>query len=70
MCFDPEECVDHLFVHWYRVSSLWYPSFVDGGGWVQPSNVKDVLVAWRRRLKSSWVLRLWKLVDLAIWWCT
>jgi len=38
--------------------------------WAPPSNVKDVLIAWRRRLKKCWVLGIWKLVPLAIWWYT
>jgi len=38
--------------------------------WVQTFNIKDVLVARRRRLKKSSVLGIWKLVPLAIWWCT
>jgi len=41
-----------------------------GISWVQPSNIKDVLVAWRRRLKKCWVHGIWKLIPLAIWWCT
>jgi len=35
--------------------------------WGQLSNVKDVLVAWRRRLKKCWVHGIRKLVSLAIW---
>jgi len=41
-----------------------------GISWVKPFNVKDVLVAWRRRLKKGWVHGIWKLIRLAIWWCT
>ena len=41
-----------------------------GVSWVQPSNVKDVLVACRRRMKKSWVLGVWNMVPLAIWWAT
>ena len=40
------------------------------GSSVQASNAKDVLVAWRRRLKKSWFHGIWKLVPLTIWWCT
>ena len=38
--------------------------------WVQPSYVKDVLVAWRRSLKKSMISGVWKLIPLAIWWST
>ena len=41
-----------------------------GISWVQSSNIKDVLVAWRRRLKKCWVHEIWKLIPIAIWWCT
>ena len=40
-----------------------------GISWVQSSNVKDVFVAWRRRLKKCWVHGIWKLIPIAIWWC-
>jgi len=36
--------------------------------WVLPSNVKDVLVAWRSSTKKS--LGVWKMVPLTIWWAT
>ena len=41
-----------------------------GVSWVQSSSVIAVLVAWRRRLKKCWVHGIWKLVPIAIWWCT
>ena len=37
---------------------------------VQPSNVKDVLVAWRRRKKKSWALIVGNMVPSAIWLTT
>jgi len=36
--------------------------------WVQPGKVKEVLVAWRRRMKKSLAFGVWKLIPLAIWW--
>ena len=44
-------------------------SLFHGGCRVQPSNVKDV-VAWRRRMKKSWVLGVRSMVPLTIWWTT
>jgi len=41
-----------------------------GSYWVQPSSVKDVVVAWGRRMKNSGVSCVWKIIPLAIWWCT
>jgi len=41
-----------------------------GISWVQPFNVKDVLVAWSRRLKKCWIHGIWKSVPSTIWWCT
>jgi len=65
MCLEEEESVDHLFLHCQWVSSLWLLSLsLMGVSWVQPSNVKAVLVAWRRRLKKSRVHGIWKLVPL------
>ena len=56
MCSHEEELVDHLFVHCKWVSSLWALGLsLMGISWVQSSNVKDVLVAWKRRLKKCWV---------------
>ena len=37
---------------------------------VQPSNVRDVAVAWSRRMKKSWVRQVWGMIPLAIWWAT
>ena len=70
MCLE-EESIDHLFVHCQWISSLWFLvlSFM-GISCVQPSNIKDVLVVWRRILKKSWVHGIWKLAFVAIWWCT
>jgi len=71
MCFHEEESVDHLFVHGKWVSSLWALALsMMGISWVQSLHVKDVLVSWRRRLKKSWVHGIWKLLPIAIWWCT
>jgi len=71
MCFHEEESVDHLFVHCKWVSSLWALAIsLMGVSWVQSSNVEDVLVAWRTRLKKCWVHGIWKLIPIAIWWCT
>jgi len=57
MYLEEEESADHLFVHCQWVSSLWFLalSLICWGGGVsraQPSNVKVVLGAWRRRLKT------------------
>ena len=41
-----------------------------GVSWVQPSKMRDVVVAWRRRMKKSWILGVWKVVLLVIWWAT
>jgi len=58
--------VDHLLVHCRWVSSLWDLSLsLMGVNWVQPSNVRDVAVAWRRRMKKSWILGVWNMVPLA-----
>ena len=57
--------------HCQWVSSLWALALsLMGISWIQSSNIKDVLVAWRRRLKKCWVHEVWKLIPLAIWWCT
>ena len=34
-------------------------------GQVQPSNVKDVLLAWKKAIGVG----TWKGVPLAVWWC-
>ena len=34
-------------------------------GWVQPFLVKDVVVAWRRRMEKSRVCGVWKMIPLA-----
>jgi len=41
-----------------------------GVNWVQLSSVKDVEVAWRRRMKNTWVSYVCKMIHLTIWWCT
>ena len=41
-----------------------------GISWVQPSNVRDVVVVWRRRMKKSWILEVWNMAPLPIWWAT
>ena len=58
MCLEEEETVDHLLVLCW-VSLLWDLALsLIGISWVQSSNVRDVVVAWRRRMKKSWVLRV------------
>jgi len=62
--------VDYLLVHWW-VSLIWDLALsLMGASWVQSSNVWDVVVAWGRRMKKSWVLGVWNMVPLAIWWAT
>ena len=39
-----------------------------GVSWVQPFTVKDVLVAWRRRMEKCFAFGVWKMIPLAIWW--
>ena len=69
MCLEEEESVDHLLVHYWWVSSHWDLSlFLMGVSCVQSSNVRDVVVAWRRRMKKSWILGVWNMVPLVIWW--
>jgi len=56
LCLKEEESIDHLFVHYHWVSTLWFLALsLMGISWVQPSKVKDVLVAWRKRLKKCWI---------------
>ena len=76
LCLEEEETADHLLIHCRWVSALWDLALsLIGISWVQPSNVRDVVVAWRRRMKKrrrrmkkSWVLGVWNMVPLAIWW--
>jgi len=58
-------CIVDGFLHFLEFLSLF-----NGVSWVQPSNVRDVVVAWRRRMKESWILGVWNMVSLAIWWPT
>jgi len=53
VCLEGEESVNHLFVYCHpvfslRILSLSFIRF----SWFQSSNIKDVLVAWRRRSKE------------------
>jgi len=71
LCLNEEESIDHLFLHCHWASTLWSLALsLMGVYWLRPSNVKDVLVSWRRRLKKCWVYGIWRLIPLAIWWCT
>ena len=68
LCLEEEETADHLLVHCRWVSALWDLALsLTGISWVQPSNFRDVVVAWRRRMKKSWILGVWNMVPLAIW---
>ena len=54
---EEEEFVHHLLVHCCWVSSLWHLGLsLMGVAWVQPLKVKDVLVAWRRKMKKCLAL--------------
>ena len=56
MCGHEEETADHLFIHCTGVSGLWHLSCVLlGVDWVQPHTCREVLMAWRRRLKRGWL---------------
>jgi len=53
MCLEEKETVDYLLVHCQWISSLWDLSLsLMGISWVQPSHVRHVVVAWRRRVKN------------------
>jgi len=57
-----------------RRKNLWIISFCIVG-WAQPPNVRDVVVARKKRMKKSWKLGSWSLqygslLRLAIWWAT
>jgi len=69
LCRQEEETVHHLLVHCHWASSLWQLGLsMLGVSWVQPGKVKEVLVAWRRRMKKCLAFGVWKLIPLAIWW--
>ena len=71
LCLEEEETADHLLVHCRWASALWDLALsLMGVSWVQPSNVRDVVVAWKRRMQKSWVLEVWNMVPLSIWWTT
>jgi len=58
-------------MHCWWVSLLWDLSLcLRAVSWVQPSNVRDVMVAWRRKMKKSWVLGVPNVVPFTIWWAT
>ena len=64
-----EETVDHLFIHCTGVSGLWHLAcLLLGVDWVQPHTGREVLMAWRRRLKRGWLQDIWRMIPLAIWW--
>ena len=71
MCLGEEKLAGHLFCP--LSVGLHIVAFVIslmGVSWVRPQTIRDVLVAWRRRLRESWILGVWKLIPLAIWWST
>ena len=73
ICRVEEELTDHLPVHCRSASWLWHLSLsLMLVSRVQPPLVRDVVVAWRRRLKKElgWVLGICKLTPLVIWWST
>jgi len=37
---------------------------------VQPQAIIEVFLAWRKRLKKTWVIGVWKFMPLTIWWRT
>jgi len=39
-----------------------------GVSWGQRVTVKDVLVAWGRRMKKCFAFGVWKMIPLVIWW--
>jgi len=47
--------------------ALAFGSLFDVVSWVQPLQLKDVLVAWRRRMRRCWVSRVWEMIHMAIW---
>lgn len=42
--------------------SLAFIHLLLGFSFVQSSSVKDVMVAWRRRMKNTWVSDVWKMI--------
>ena len=60
-----EEMIDHLFVYCQWVP--WHLSLsLMGVSWVHHHAIRDVLVSRRGRSKKSRILRVWKLIPLAI----
>lgn len=61
MCLEEEESGDHLLGHCQWVSLLWdlFLSLMEIG-WVQPSNVKDAMMGWRRPMRKSSILGILK----------
>lgn len=65
MCKDLGEDVDHLLLHCWFVSRLWFTWF--GVQWVMPSTVKLMMFSWncgRRR----WRHKAWNIALLALMW--
>jgi len=59
MCLEEEQLIDRLLV--LGLFALGFVSLVDRG-WVQTLNVKNVLVAWRIRIKKIFIRGTWKLI--------
>ena len=54
MCLEEEETFDHFLIHCHWASFLWHLSLsLKGASSVQPCSVKDVVMAWRRRMKDN-----------------
>uniref|UniRef100_A0A7C9D869 Reverse transcriptase zinc-binding domain-containing protein n=1 Tax=Opuntia streptacantha TaxID=393608 RepID=A0A7C9D869_OPUST len=71
VCLEERESVNHLLVNCRWVSSLCDLSLsLMGVSWVQTSNVRDVVAAWRRRMQKRWVLGFGNMIPLSIWWAT
>jgi len=59
ICLEEKETVDHLRQFGIYLSLM-------GVSWVQPSNVRDMVVTWRRRMEKRWVFGVWNMVPLTI----